>query len=58
MPACSLPALGAEGFGKIVSPVLTTPPSFIVGQQIVAGSKHMILCKQRLVVLEPVEHLV
>ena len=60
MQPCALPEKVATGFSKVVTPMLGADytPVLYVGQQIVAGSNHMILCKQKPVVLEPQEHLV
>lgn len=60
MESCKLPQEVATGFTEVIGPMVGSDfvPVLYVGSQVVAGTNHMILCRQKPVVPNPPEHLV
>lgn len=60
MQPCNLPQEVATGYNQVVQSLVGADytPVLYVGQQVVAGMNYMIICKQKIVVPDPPEHLV
>lgn len=60
MVPCTLPQKVATGFTETLSNLegASYIPVLYCGEQIVHGTNHMLICKQRLVTAQPEEHLV
>lgn len=60
MQACTLPEPVDAGFKEVVQHLkgVDYTPVLYIGQQVVAGMNYMIICRQKPVVLDPLEHLV
>lgn len=60
MEACPLPEKVATGFGQVTQTLVGAKylPVLYVGEQVVHGLNHMLICRQTLVTKDAPEHLV